>query len=132
MRHPGSNILQIKIKTIDCNKLISICKIWRKPVIWCISYSIMRKLLSFITFWSTVSKAFFKSINTVQTDFLFSNDFSISSISLIIWWTVEKFFWKPNCCFWYKILCPSRNCITLFCVRFSMILSTLDNNEIAL
>ena len=85
-------------------------------------------LLSSKMLWSTVSKAFFKSINTVQTDFLFSNDFSISSI---IAWTVEKFFWKPNC-FWYKILYLFRNCITLFCTCFSMILSTLDNNEIAL
>ena len=42
--------------------------------------------------WLTVSKAFFESINRVQTNCLLSSGSSISSISLIIAWAVEKFF----------------------------------------
>ena len=39
---------------------------------------------------STVSKSFYKSINTAQTDCLLSSDFLISSISLIV--SFEIFF----------------------------------------
>ena len=42
--------------------------------------------------WLTVSKAFFKSINRVQTNCLLSSGSSLSSISLIIGWAVENFF----------------------------------------
>ena len=34
--------------------------------------------------WLTVSKAFYKSVNTAQADCLLSKDSSISSVSLII------------------------------------------------
>ena len=81
--------------------------------------------------WLTVSKAFCKSINTTQTDFLLSSDFSISSISSIITWEVEKSIWKVNY-FYYRILCSFRKYITLLCISFSMILSTLHSNKTGL
>ena len=63
------------------------------------------------------------SINTAQIDCFFSSDFSISLISA---WAVEQK------CFCQRILCSFRNSITLLCKIFSMILSTLTSNKMAL
>ena len=94
MRNPTSNIHTFRTNVIDTDILASIHKITTDPLISNTSYTIVIKFFMRIS-WSTVSKAFFRSMNIPTVDLQSSIEVVIFSTSYNIASDVDIFFLNP-------------------------------------
>ena len=94
LRNPTSNLHTFRACVINTNILVCIPKITTHPLIGNTSYTIVITFFNIIS-WSTVSKAFFRSMHIPTVDLQSSIEVVILSTSYNIASDVDIFFLNP-------------------------------------